>query len=95
MTRLSLWWMGAGGGCDAQYVLATDILGEGQGPLPRHAKVYRGFASEYARLQAERVAAFREFAADVAADAFPTDPCRETMDPGELAAFRARLPGAE
>lgn len=95
MTRLSLWSMGSGAGCDAQYLFATDILGEGRGRVPRHAKVYRDFAAEYARLQAERIAAFRDFAADVAAGAFPAAPYLVPMDASELAAFRARLPGAE
>jgi 3-methyl-2-oxobutanoate hydroxymethyltransferase len=53
--------MGAGGGCDAQYLFAEDILGEGKTRVPRHAKVYRDFAAEYKRLQDERVAAFKEF----------------------------------
>lgn len=66
-----LWSMGAGGGCDAQYLFAEDILGEGKSRVPRHAKIYRDFAAEYARLQAERVAAFTEFAADVESGAFP------------------------
>ena len=38
---------------------------------PRHAKTYRNFAAEYARLQAERIAAFREFIADVNTGAYP------------------------
>lgn len=66
-----LWSMGSGSGCDAQYLFAEDILGEGKTRVPRHAKVYRDFAAEYARLQAERVAAFEEFAADVQSGAFP------------------------
>ena len=65
MTRLSLWSMGSGAGCDAQYLFATDVLGETRGHIPRHSKVYRRFADEYDRLQRERVDAFREFVGDV------------------------------
>ena len=69
--RLLLWSMGSGPGCDAQYLFAEDILGENRGHVPRHAKVYRHFAAEFDRLQAERVKAFAEFRADVAAGTFP------------------------
>jgi 3-methyl-2-oxobutanoate hydroxymethyltransferase len=86
-----LWSMGAGPGCDAQYLFAEDILGTNRGHMPRHSKVYRNFAAEYDRLQAERVAAFREFIADVASSAYPEDKHVVRMVPGELSAFRAAL----
>ncbi|MBC7738731.1 MAG: 3-methyl-2-oxobutanoate hydroxymethyltransferase [Candidatus Saccharibacteria bacterium] len=86
-----LWSMGAGPGCDAQYLFADDILGTNRGHMPRHSKVYRNFAAEYDRLQAERVAAFREFAADVASGAYPDEGHVVRMDPAILAAFRAAL----
>ena len=60
-----LWGMGAGAGCDAQYLFANDLLGYTAGHVPRHSKVYRDFAAEYARLQGERIAAFAEFRAEV------------------------------
>jgi 3-methyl-2-oxobutanoate hydroxymethyltransferase len=63
--------MGAGAGCDAQYLFACDILGYTDSHTPRHAKQYRDFGSEYARLQQERVGAFSEFATDVASGAYP------------------------
>lgn len=63
--------MGSGAGCDVQYLFAVDILGETEGHVPRHARVYRDFRAEYARLQQERVAAFSEFRNDVASGAFP------------------------
>jgi 3-methyl-2-oxobutanoate hydroxymethyltransferase len=63
--------MGAGGGCDAQYLFACDVLGETRGHVPRHSKIYRNFAAEYDRLQQERIAAFKEFATDVASSAYP------------------------
>src|SRR6202042_2240922 len=60
-TALVLMSMGAGSGCDAQYLFAEDVLGYSRGHQPRHAKVYRNFRAEYDRLQRERVAAFQEF----------------------------------
>ncbi len=63
--------MGSGSGCDVQYLFSVDILGETEGHVPRHARVYRDFRAEYARLQRERVAAFSEFRNDVASGAFP------------------------
>jgi 3-methyl-2-oxobutanoate hydroxymethyltransferase len=83
--------MGAGAGCDAQYLFAEDILGTNRGHMPRHSKVYRNFAAEYDRLQAERVSAFREFAADVASAAYPEDKHVVRMAEAELAAFRTAL----
>lgn len=88
---LLLWSMGAGAGCDAQYLFAEDILGTNRGHMPRHSKVYRNFAAEYDRLQAERVAAFREYIADVASGSYPEDRHLVKMAPAELEAFRRAL----
>ena len=63
--------MGAGPHADAQYLFVEDVLGHPAGHKPRHAKTYRNFAAEYARLQHERVAAFREFIADVQSGGYP------------------------
>jgi len=63
--------MGSGNQCDGQYLFATDILGDNTGHIPRHAKVYRNFKAEYARLHQESVAAFREFKADTDTGAYP------------------------
>ena len=63
--------LGSGGGCDAQYLFSADLLGENTGHIPRHAKTYRNFAAERERLQLERVAAYREYIADVTTGAFP------------------------
>ncbi|MFM7444257.1 MAG: 3-methyl-2-oxobutanoate hydroxymethyltransferase, partial [Tabrizicola sp.] len=90
---LLLWSMGAGPGCDAQYLFAEDILGENRGHMPRHAKVYRNFAAEYDRLQAERIAAFREFRQDVAQGAFPEPRHVVTMDEREREVFLAGIGG--
>ena len=56
--------MGSGSGCDGQYLFANDVLGYTQGHIPRHARIYRDFKKEYARLQEERVNAFKEFHKD-------------------------------
>ena len=88
---LLLWSMGAGAGCDAQYLFTCDLLGDHKGHIPRHSKVYRNFAAEFDRLQAERTAAFREFVADVNSGAFPAPEHLVAMPPEELAAFHAAL----
>ena len=88
-----LWSMGSGPGCDAQYLFAEDILGTNRGHLPRHAKVYRNFAAEEDRLQRERVAAFKEFIADVDAGAYPEEQHVVRMKADELEGFRSLLDG--
>lgn len=93
-TSLVMLSMGAGTGCDAQYLFAEDVLGENRGHMPRHSKVYRNFAAEYDRLQAERIAAFSEFVADCNAGAYPQDRHVVHMDPAELDLFMTRLGAA-
>lgn len=83
--------MGAGPGADAQYLFAEDVLGCTDGHRPRHAKTYRNFAAEYARLQAERVAAFAEFIADVNAGAYPESHHNVPMADAEFSALKAGL----
>jgi 3-methyl-2-oxobutanoate hydroxymethyltransferase len=90
-TPLLMWSMGAGAGCDAQYLFAVDVLGENRGHMPRHSKVYRNFAAEHDRLQAERVAAFREYVADVESGAYPEDRHILHMPKAELETFLSRL----
>ncbi|MCO6385377.1 3-methyl-2-oxobutanoate hydroxymethyltransferase [Oceanicola sp. 502str15] len=90
-TGLMLFGMGAGKHADAQYLFAEDVLGYTRGHRPRHAKQYRDFRAEYARLQAERVAAFREFRADVESGAYPGPEHGVAISDEELAAFRAGL----
>lgn len=86
-----LWSMGSGPGCDVQYLFSEDILGENRGHLPRHAKVYRNFAAEFDRLQRERVAAYREFIADVASGAYPETRHVVAMDAVEKADFLRQI----
>jgi 3-methyl-2-oxobutanoate hydroxymethyltransferase len=86
-TSLLLISMGAGAGGDAQYLFASDVLGSNTGHIPRHAKVYRNFAAEHARLQAERVAAFSEFRTDVDSGAYPESQHNVGVAPEVLAQF--------
>jgi 3-methyl-2-oxobutanoate hydroxymethyltransferase len=72
-TTLVLMSLGAGLGCDAQYLFAEDVLGYSRGHQPRHAKVYRNFRAEYERLQRGCGAAIQEFRADVEKGAYPED----------------------
>ena len=70
-TSLILMSLGSGSGCDTQFLFSDDILGDYPERLPRHAKAYRNFLEENARLQRERIAAFGEYIADVHAGRFP------------------------
>jgi len=70
-TRLILMSLGSGSGCDTQFLFSDDILGDYDERPPRHAKAYRNFAEEHRRLQQERIAAFREYRADVQEGRFP------------------------
>jgi 3-methyl-2-oxobutanoate hydroxymethyltransferase len=90
-TSLFMLSMGAGTGCDAQYLFADDILGQNRGHMPRHSKVYRNFAAEFDRLQAERVAAFSEYAADVNSKVYPEDKHVVHMDANELDVFMQHI----
>ena len=57
------------------------------GHIPRHAKQYRNFAAKNDRLQAERIAAYGEYIADVQSGAFPADEHLVGMKDGEFEAF--------
>jgi 3-methyl-2-oxobutanoate hydroxymethyltransferase len=91
-TSLIMLSMGAGPGCDAQYLFADDVLGQTRGHVPRHSKVYRNFAAEYERLQQERIAAFTEFVEDVTSAQYPASQHVVTMDCAELRRFEGMLP---
>ncbi len=83
--------MGSGAGCDVQYLFSMDVLGETDGRVPRHARVYRDFTAEYARLQQERVAAFSEFRRDVATGGFPAQNELVRISEDELEKFETAL----
>jgi len=70
-TKMLLMSLGSGPGCDTQFLFSDDILGDYDDRPPRHAKAYRNFAAEHHRLQQERIAAFREYIADVHESRFP------------------------
>jgi len=70
-TKMLLMSLGSGPGCDTQFLFSDDILGDYEERPPRHAKAYRNFAGEHRRLQQERLAAFREYIADVSEGRFP------------------------
>ena len=70
-TKLILMSLGSGSGCDTQFLFSDDILGDYEERPPRHAKAYRNFLAEHRRLQAERIAAFRKYIADVIEGRFP------------------------
>ena len=85
--------MGAGAHADAQYLFAEDVLGHGTNKQPRHAKRYREFAAEFARLQEERIAAFGEFIADVKTGAYPAPEHCVPIADSEFDAFCAAVKG--
>ena len=93
-TTLFLVSMGAGTGCDAQYLFAEDVLGSNTGHYPRHAKRYRDFAAEHARLQKERIAAFTEFSQDVKSGAYPEPRHEVNIARDEMQSFRKMLSAA-
>ena len=90
-TKLLLWSMGSGPGCDAQYLFAEDVLGANRGHMPRHSKVYRNFAAEFDKPQRERVKAFSEYIADAESGAYPEQSHVIRMPSAELLAFGAGL----
>ncbi len=61
--------------------------------MQRHSKVYRNFAAEFDRQQAERIAAFREFVADVEGGAFPREWPHRQQDEGEMRTFLDLIDG--
>lgn len=83
--------LGSGAGCDAQYLFSADLLGENRGHFPRHAKAYRDFAAERDRMQSERIAAYREYIADVRNGAFPEARHLVEMTDDEFEGFKAAL----
>ncbi|MGF1626058.1 MAG: 3-methyl-2-oxobutanoate hydroxymethyltransferase [Alphaproteobacteria bacterium] len=91
-TSLLLLSMGAGTAGDAQYLFAEDVLGYTRVHQPRHAKVYRNFRAEYERLQQERIAAFKEYRADVESGAYPEEKHLVPIADAEFEAFVKQLP---
>ena len=90
-TALIMLGMGAGPHADAQYLFSEDVLGHTAGHKPRHGKTYRNFAAEFARLQAERIAAFQEFRADVNSGAYPAAEHTVPIADAEFETFLAQV----
>ena len=87
MTPMVTMGMGCGSVCDTQYLFSCDVLGTNTGHYPRHSKRYADFVRLEAELQAQRVAAFRAFAADVESGGYPQRSHEIWMDEAELDAF--------
>jgi 3-methyl-2-oxobutanoate hydroxymethyltransferase len=79
--------MGSGSGCDGQYLFSNDVLGYTEGHTPRHARIYRDFKTEYAKLQSERVKAFKEFHADTVNKNFNDPKITVGIDQNEFDSF--------
>jgi 3-methyl-2-oxobutanoate hydroxymethyltransferase len=88
--RTSLFLISMGGGAQghAQYLFSDDVLGQNAGHVPRHAKVYADFRSDYAALQQKRIAAMRAFAQDVHNGAYPSDQYVVSATEEAVAGFR-------
>jgi 3-methyl-2-oxobutanoate hydroxymethyltransferase len=82
--------IGAGSGGDIQFLFADDILGNNPPPYPRHSKQYRRLHEMKAAMQRERVAAFREYIADVQGGGFPGPEHVVKAPDGLIDAFVAR-----
>ena len=83
--------LGSGAGCDAQYLFSADLLGEKTGRLPRHAKSYRDFATVRRQMQTDRIAAYREYRADIEGGTFPNATHTVRIDPEVLAEVLAAM----
>ena len=70
-------------------------MGYTESHIPRNSKIYRDLKAEYTRLQAERIAAFTEFATDVAMDGFPEVRHLVAMPPNEFEGLMDRLQSEE
>jgi len=83
--------MGAGKYADAQYLFTEDVCGYGRNYKPRHGKVYRNMAPQLEALQAERIAAFTEYKADVDAGDYPAAEHIVPISDDEYAAFLNKM----
>ena len=63
--------IGSGSGGDIQFLFAQDLLGDGKPPFPRHGKQYCDLYAMRQKMQEMRVAAFKEYVAEVQSGAFP------------------------
>tara|TARA_B100000886_G_scaffold330664_1_gene281319 strand:+ start:275 stop:1126 length:852 start_codon:yes stop_codon:yes gene_type:complete len=77
--------IGSGNGGDVQLLFAEDILGDTEGPYPRHSKQYCNLYKERQKIHKIRVKAFGAFIKDVNQGTFPS-PEYEVNVPDELVA---------
>jgi 3-methyl-2-oxobutanoate hydroxymethyltransferase len=94
-TTLFLMSLGSGTGCDSQFLFSDDILGDYDERIPRHAKAYRNFLKEFQRLQDERIAAFKEYAAEVKSGRFPQPGNLIEIEAAEFKAAIEAIDGAK
>ena len=64
--------IGSGNGGDVQLLFAEDILGDAEGPFPRHSKQYCDLRKERSKIHKMRVQAFSKFIKDVNKGTFPS-----------------------
>lgn len=83
--------IGAGGGGDIQFLFAEDILGNNRPPYPRHSKQYRELYRLREAMQAERIAGFRDFIADVRSGGFPGPEHVVNAPDGLISGFLERM----
>ena len=72
--------IGSGNGCDVQLLFAEDILGDAQGPFPRHSKQYCDLHNERKKIHQMRVKAFSEFIKDIDEGNFPSSGYEVNVD---------------
>lgn len=72
--------MGAGGGCDGQYLFASDLLGSHDGHYPRHSITYEHFFER-------SVEVFRHFIKDVNTGEYPQEKHMISMKQEEYEKF--------
>jgi 3-methyl-2-oxobutanoate hydroxymethyltransferase len=77
---------GSGPGCDGQILIAPDILGLTQGPVPK-------FAKSYGKLADDTIAAFSAYCKEVQGGQFPDDAHSYHMKGGELEKLQELLKG--
>ncbi|MBN3563793.1 3-methyl-2-oxobutanoate hydroxymethyltransferase [Aliamphritea spongicola] len=89
-TKLVTTSIGAGSGGDVMFLFTDDIVGETENP-PRHVRSYRNFFEIREQMRRERIAALKEFRADVEEGAFPGIAESVEMNAVELDKFLEEL----
>jgi len=82
--------IGAGSGGDVMFLFTDDIVGDTEHP-PRHVRSYRNFFEIRQQLRQERIAALKEFKADVDDGSFPSHAESVEMNAVELDKFLEQL----